>query len=142
VIVVDYPPEEAEEFARLAGLSDLCPIFLLAPTSTDARIEQVVKLARGYIYYVSLRGITGGTFDAQEVAQKVAYLRTKTTLPIGVGFGIRDGATAQAVGRHADAVIIGTRMIQILEEGPEEQAPARARDFMAQIRAALQEIGA
>jgi tryptophan synthase alpha chain len=142
VIVVDYPPEEAAEFARLAGAVDLCPIFLLAPTSTDARIEQVVKLARGYLYYVSLRGITGGTFDAQEVAQKVAYLRSKTALPIGVGFGIRDGATAQAVGRHADAVIIGTRMIQILEEGPVDEAPARAKAFMAQIRAALQEIGA
>jgi tryptophan synthase alpha chain len=140
VIVVDYPPEESQLFAGVAREHGLDPIFLLAPTSTDARIDQVISVASGYIYYVSLRGITGGTLDVAEVASKVKHLRSRTDLPIGVGFGIRDGATAKAVAEHADAVIIGTRMIQVLEDGPADQAPARAREFVQGIRSALEEL--
>ena len=132
VLVVDYPPEECESFAEAARARGIDPVFLLAPTSTDARIERVLGVASGYVYYVSMKGTTGGTLDADAVA-----IRARTSLPVGVGFGIRDGATARAVARAADAVIIGTRTIEELRDGPVEQAPQRVRDFVASIRAAL-----
>src|SRR5690606_15593928 len=95
-------------------------------------------LASGYIYYVSLTGVTGaGHMDVDNVRAGVERLRRATELPIGVGFGIRDGATARAIGGFADAVIIGTRMIQVLDDGPAEAAPRRAADFIASVRAAL-----
>lgn len=137
VIVVDYPPEEAKAFVQKARQAGIDPIFLLAPTSTDERIQSVLESASGYVYYVSLRGITGGNMDQDEVAARVRLLKGRTSLPIGVGFGIRDGATARAVARHADAVIIGTKMIQVVEDGDVAQAPTRAGRFMAEIRAAL-----
>ncbi len=137
VIVVDYPPEECEAFAAAARARAIDPIFLLAPTTTDERTARVLAIASGYVYYVSLRGITGGTIDADDVVRRVGAIRRRATLPVGVGFGIRDGATARAVAQAADAVIIGTRTIQLLEDGPPGEAPARARAFMAEIRAAL-----
>ncbi len=138
VIIVDYPPEESEQFARAAREHDIDPIFLLAPTSGDERIRQVLSLASGYVYYVSLKGITGaGNLDTDDVGRRVARIKRGTKLPVGVGFGIRDGETARAVSRHSDAVIIGTRMIQLLEDGPPEGAPQRAADFIASVRAAL-----
>jgi len=138
LIIVDYPPEESEAFAAAARTCGIDPIFLLAPTSSDARIAQVLALASGYVYYVSLKGITGaGHLDTSEVAQRVAKIKQGTALPVGVGFGIRDGATARAIAANADAVIIGSRMIQLLEDGPIDGAPARARDFIASVRSAL-----
>lgn len=138
VLIVDYPPEEAAAFAAAAKANDIAPIFLIAPTSRDERIAQVANLARGYVYYVSLKGITGaGHIDTNEVAAKVAHIRKFISLPIGVGFGIRDGATAKAVGAVSDAVIIGSRMIQLLEEGDVSNAPLRAKNFMLEVRAAL-----
>ncbi|MGD9945532.1 MAG: tryptophan synthase subunit alpha [Burkholderiaceae bacterium] len=137
VIVVDYPPEECADFAHAARERGIAPIFLLAPTSTEARIGQVLSLASGYVYYVSLKGITGGTLDLDDVLRRVAAIKARTKLPIGIGFGIRDGETARAVAQAGDAVIIGTRTIQMLEQGPPEQAPERAAAFIAEIRAAL-----
>ena len=137
VIVVDYPPEESSAFAQVVSARGIDPIFLLAPTSTEQRIADVLALASGYVYYVSLKGITGGTLDIADVRQRVGMIKSRTGLPVGVGFGIRDGATASAVGEVADAVIIGTRMIQILDEGEPAGAPQRAREFTAGIRAAL-----
>ncbi len=138
LIIVDYPPEESEQFARAARGRGIDPIFLLAPTSDDERIRQVLSLASGYVYYVSLKGITGaGHLDTDEVGRRVARIKQSTELPVGVGFGIRDGETARAIARHADAVIIGTRMIQVLEDGPPEGAAARAAAFIASVRAAL-----
>ncbi len=137
VLVVDYPPEECESFAQAARARGIDPVFLLAPTSTDARIERVLAAASGYVYYVSMKGTTGGTLDADEVVARVAAIRARASLPVGVGFGIRDGATARAVARAADAVIIGTRTIEVLRDGPAAQAPQRARDFVASIRTAL-----
>jgi tryptophan synthase alpha chain len=138
VLVVDYPPEEAAVFALTAVNFKIAPIFLLAPTSGDDRIEQVAKLAKGYVYYVSLKGITGATnIDTDEVAKKVAHIRKFVSLPIGVGFGIRDGATAKAVGAVSDAVIIGSKMIQLLEEGEISTGAARAQSFMSEVRMAL-----
>ena len=137
VIVVDYPPVESQSFAALMGSRGIDPIFLLAPTSTDERITEVLTLARGYVYYVSLKGITGGTMDIDDVRRRVDLIKSRTGLPVGVGFGIRDGVTARAVGEVADAVIIGTRMIQVIEDGDPAGAPERARQFTAGIRQAL-----
>ena len=138
LIVVDYPPEECEAFSAAAKARGIDPIFLLAPTSTDERIDSVARLASGYVYYVSLKGITGaGGIDLAEVAQRVARIKRSTPLPVGVGFGIRDGKTARAISEQADGVIIGSRMIQVLEEGDPAQAPERAGAFIASIRTAL-----
>lgn len=141
LIVVDYPPEESEDFTAAARARGIDMVFLLAPTSGDERIEQVARLASGYVYYVSLKGITGaGNLDTAEVAQRVDRIKRSTTLPVGVGFGIRDAATAKAIATHADAVIIGSRMIQLLEDGEPAGAPARAAAFIAEVRAALDEL--
>jgi tryptophan synthase alpha chain len=117
VLVVDYPPEEVAEFAALLGRHNIAPIFLLAPTSTESRIQAVGKVARGYAYYVSLKGVTGaGHLDTEEVARRVAAIRQHVHLPIGVGFGIRDAASAQRVGQVADAVVIGSKLIEMMEQ--------------------------
>jgi tryptophan synthase alpha chain len=113
-------------------------IFLLAPTSTDDRIAQVAKLASGYIYYVSLKGVTGAkTLDLAAVAEKMPQIRKHTSLPVGVGFGIRDGATAKAVSGLADAVVIGSRIIEQMESAPAGTQVAQAQEFLAGIRKAL-----
>jgi tryptophan synthase alpha chain len=141
VIVVDYPPEECEEFVALLRERDMDMIFLLAPTSTDARIAQVAKLGSGFSYYVSLKGVTGaGHIDVADVERRLAAIRKHVTLPVGVGFGIRDGATAAAVGAVADAVVIGSRIIQVIETTPREQTVAAVHDFVADIRSALDRV--
>ena len=138
VLVVDYPPEECEAFAASLREQGLDLIFLLAPTSTDARIATVGRIATGYVYYVSLKGVTGaGHLDTAAVAEAVPRIRAGVQVPVGVGFGIRDAKTAQAVGAVADAVVIGTRLIQILEAAEPAQAPEAARAFMAEVRTAL-----
>lgn len=138
VLVVDYPPEECEEHAREMRAAGIDPIFLLAPTSTDERIEAIARQASGYIYYVSLKGITGaGHLDVASVAEKLPLIRRHTQVPVGVGFGIRDAASAQALARFADAVVIGSRIIQEIEASPREQAAAAVEQFVAGIRAAL-----
>jgi tryptophan synthase alpha chain len=137
VIVVDYPPEECEGFAGLLGANGIDLIFLLAPTSTDARIERVAHLASGYLYYVSLRGVTGAShLDVAEVGDRLRAIRARTDLPLGVGFGIRDAQTARTVCEVADAVIIGSRLIEEIESAPGE-APARVGAFLRDIRNAM-----
>ncbi len=137
-IIVDYPPEECEEFAAAMRANGLDLIFLLAPTSTEERIAQVAKVGGGFSYYVSLKGVTGaGNIDTVEVAERLAAIRRHVKLPIGVGFGIRDAATAKAVAEVADAVVIGSRIIQEIENAPPEGAAAAVRSFVAGIRAAL-----
>jgi tryptophan synthase alpha chain len=143
VLVVDYPPEEAQGFAEAMGAHGIAPIFLLAPTTPAARIEAVARLARGYVYYVSLKGVTGaGHLDTDEVARKLAEIRRHVALPVGVGFGIRDAASARAVAEHADAVVIGSRIIQEIESGAPTDAPSRAGAWLATIRAALDGMAA
>ncbi len=138
VIVVDYPPEECEQFAALAKKADIDPIFLLAPTSTAKRIEQVARVGSGYLYYVSLRGITGAShIDFSEITSKIPTIRAATQLPIGVGFGIRDAESARRVAQAADAVVIGSRIIQEIEAGSADQAVARVKAFLKPIREAL-----
>jgi tryptophan synthase alpha chain len=139
-IVVDYPPEECEEFAKKMRRHELDPIFLIAPTSTEARIAQVAHISSGFTYYVSLKGVTGaGNIDTSEVAARIAAIRRHVKLPIGVGFGIRDAATAKAVASVSDAVVIGSRIIQELENTPREEAVAAVKTFITGIREALDE---
>ena len=138
VLVVDYPPEEAADFAALMAARGIAPIFLLAPTTPEARIAEVARLARGYVYYVSLKGVTGAShLDTSDVAQKLKEIRRHVALPIGVGFGIRDAASAQAIAVHADAIVIGSRIIQEIESGPPVEAASRAGAWLAIIRRAL-----
>jgi tryptophan synthase alpha chain len=138
VIVVDYPPEECEQFAAQAKKAGIDPIFLLAPTSTDKRIEQVGRVGSGYLYYVSLRGITGASnIDLGDVATRIPKIRAATRLPIGVGFGIRDAESAKRVAQSADAVVIGSRIIQEIEAGAADGAVARVKAFLKPIRQAL-----
>ena len=138
VLVVDYPPEEGEDFAAALRAHGLDPIFLLAPTSTEARMREVARLASGYVYYVSLKGVTGaGHLDTAGVASVVPRIRQHVTVPVGVGFGIRDAATACAVAQVADAVVIGTRLVQLLQAQPRDNVANAGRDFIAGIRSAL-----
>jgi len=137
LIVVDYPPEECREFAMLLRECGMDLVFLLAPTSTPERIAMIAQLASGYIYYVSLRGVTGAAnLDLADVARKIAEIRARTTLPVGVGFGIRDGATARAICGIADAAIIGSRIIQEIEAAP-ESARDRVAAFLRGVRLAM-----
>jgi tryptophan synthase alpha chain len=138
VIVVDYPPEECLEFSALMKRNDIDPIFLLAPTSTKKRIDEVARSGSGYLYYVSLRGVTGAAnIDLSDVASHIPQIRKATKLPIGVGFGIRDAESARRVAQTADAVVIGSRIIQEIENGRPEDAVARVKNFLKPIRQAL-----
>jgi tryptophan synthase alpha chain len=138
VLVVDYPPEESAEFAALVRRHGIDLIFLLAPTSTKERIDSVARLASGYVYYVSLTGVTGAShLDVGGVGAKLAAIRRSISLPLGVGFGIRDGESARAVGKVADAVIVGSRIIQEMEQGDPAAAAARAATLVRSIREAL-----
>ena len=138
VLVVDYPPEECEAFVGRLKRAKLDPIFLLAPTSTDARIASVGRAASGYVYYVSLKGVTGaGHLDVGAVAEAIPRIKAHVKLPVGVGFGIRDGQTARAVAEVCDAVVIGSALVQRLEACPRDKVAAAAAEFIATIRKAL-----
>ena len=146
VLIVDYPPEEAYDFARCLKAADIDPIFLLAPTSTDARIEQLADFAQGYVYYVALNGVTGaGNLSPEAVAQRVAHIQARISVPVGVGFGINSPESARAVAQHADAVVIGSRLILEMERAvdgvPVEEKPAvaarAAEAWLRTIRQAL-----
>jgi len=138
VIVVDYPPEESEEFAELVRAAGMDMIFLLAPTSTEERMIRIARQASGYLYYVSLKGITGAShLDLADVAANVNRIRHETDLPVGVGFGIRDGATAKAICGFADAAIIGTRVIQEMEGAAPMEAPEKVGAFLRGVRRAM-----
>jgi len=140
VLVVDYPPEEAVAFSAALKAAGLAPIFLLAPTSTEARMKQVGEVADGYVYYVSLKGVTGaGHLDTEAVARAVPRIKRHVKVPVGVGFGIRDAASAKAVAQVSDAVVIGSALIQCLEALPRDQVAEGARRFIAEIRVAVDE---
>ncbi len=142
-IVVDYPPEEAEGFAQKLKAHDMDLIFLLAPTSSEQRIRQVAQISSGFSYYVSLRGVTGaGHIDTGEVSERLAKIRQHVNLPIGVGFGIRDPETAKAVASVSDAVVIGSRIIQEIENTPKEEVVQAVQTFLSGIRKAIDEVKA
>jgi len=138
VLVVDYPPEECEDFAAELKSAGLDLIFLLAPTSTDERMQQVAQLASGYVYYVSLKGVTGaGTLDTGAVQAMLPRIRQYVNVPVGVGFGIRDAASARAISQVADAVVIGSKIIQLIDTQPRDRVANVAQKFLREIRTAL-----
>jgi tryptophan synthase alpha chain len=141
VLVVDYPPEEALNFGAAMKAQGMDPIFLLAPTSTAARIAQVAEIASGYVYYVSLAGVTGsGALNVEAVAERLPLIREKTGLPVGVGFGIRDAATAARIARIADAVVVGSRIIEEIEKSTAATACANVKALVADIRRGVDEV--
>jgi tryptophan synthase alpha chain len=138
VLVVDYPPEEAETIVSLLDARELDTIFLLSPTTTGARLKQIAALGRGYLYYVSLKGVTGAAhIDLEDVARRLAQIRKHTDLPVGVGFGIRDPQTARRVATVADAVVIGSRLE--IESSKPEELNARVTAFLTSVRTAMDE---
>jgi tryptophan synthase alpha chain len=138
VLVVDYPPEECVEFAAKLRAHQMDLIFLLAPTSTDQRMQQVADVASGYVYYVSLKGVTGsGALNTAEVEAMLPRIRQKVSIPVGVGFGIRDAQTAQTISKVADAVVIGSKIIQLIENEPRDKVASVAGDFLRDIRQAM-----
>jgi len=143
VLTVDLPPEEAAEFLQEIRPRDIDPIFLLSPTTDQARIGKVCQVASGFIYYVSVKGITGaGHLSVDSVAERIAAIRSVTRLPVGVGFGIKDAASAKAIGQLGDAVIIGSALVnrvEALAAEPEKIAPAVA-GLLGELRRALDGI--
>jgi tryptophan synthase alpha chain len=138
VLVVDYPPEESTQLVDLLKARAIDTIFLLSPTSEDSRMELVGRLASGYIYYVSLKGVTGAAhLDVQDVAAKLPQIRSHIRLPIGVGFGIRDAATAKAIASVSDAVVIGSRLVQEIETSGPDQVLGNLSALLIGIRRAM-----
>ena len=138
VLVVDYPPEEARGLVDLLDARGLDTVFLLSPTTDDARLRQVAALGRGYLYYVSLRGVTGAAnLDLDDVAARIEHIRGFTRLPVGVGFGIRDRETASRVAQFADAVVIGSRLVQEIENSPRARLLENVTAFVSGMRTAM-----
>jgi tryptophan synthase alpha chain len=141
VLVVDYPPEECAEFTASVRAAGLDQIFLLAPTSSEQRFREVAQAGSGYLYYVSLKGVTGAaSLDFDEIASRIPRIRAVAGMPVGVGFGIRDAETAKRIGMLADAVVIGSRIVQEIEASPRERVCANVETFVRGIRAALDEL--
>lgn len=138
VLTVDYPPEECENFNQQLALAGIDSIFLLSPTTEPARTELIVKQATGFLYYVSLKGVTGaGNLDIVEVKKRVAEIRQSTTLPIGVGFGVKDAATAREVSAIADAVVVGSRMVLAIEQSDANNLIPNVQALMKELRTAI-----
>ena len=140
VLTVDMPPEEAEPLGSLLRAKGVDPIFLLAPTTDDARIRRITETASGFVYYVSLKGVTGAArLDLGTVRERLAKLRRLTTLPVGVGFGVRDAASAAALGQMADAVIVGSAVVSRMAEHQDDAArmTASVQEFVEGLRQAM-----
>ncbi|MCL1824953.1 MAG: tryptophan synthase subunit alpha [Betaproteobacteria bacterium] len=141
VLVVDYPPEECAEFTASVRAAGIDQIFLLAPTSSEQRFREVAQAGSGYLYYVSLKGVTGAaSLDFDEIASRIPRIRAVAGMPVGVGFGIRDAETAKRIGMLADAVVIGSRIVQEIEASPRERVCANVETFVRGIRVALDEL--
>ena len=146
VLMVDLPPQEAGDFTQKLANSAMNEIFLLAPTTLPERREQVLKHGGGFIYYVSVKGVTGSkALDAQDVGEHVQAIKAQTALPVCVGFGIRDGASAKAVGQYADGVIVGSELVKnFADVGNDEQKIAHAKkailDKMDELREAIDSL--
>lgn len=138
VLTVDYPPEECGAFIEALKANGMDSIFLLSPTTESARIDLIVNQATGFLYYVSLKGVTGAAnLDVDEVKSKVKAIRQKTNLPIGVGFGVKDAATAKLVAEFADAIVVGSRMVHTVEQSTEETLMDNVAKLMLELRAAI-----
>lgn len=140
LLVVDYPPEEAHALQAQLRAHGMDLIFLLAPTSTEARMQQINEVASGYVYYVSLKGVTGSkALDTTQVAETLPRIRRHVHLPVGVGFGIRDAGTAKAIAQSAgaDAVVVGSRLIELLRDNPGQAGIEAVAALLAEMRAAM-----
>lgn len=138
VITVDYPPEESEGFVKELRDREIDPIFLLAPTTEPSRADLILNQASGFVYYVSLKGVTGAAnLDIEEVSKKVKDIKEKTSLPIGVGFGIRDAVTAKATAQIADAVVIGSRLVRVVEDSTDENLLQNVAALMDELKSAV-----
>lgn len=141
VLLVDLPPEEAQDFDSILKKYEMDQIFLLAPTSTPERIQFVANQASGFIYYVSLKGVTGAaTLDVAEAATRLQQIKSVTNVPVGVGFGISDAASAKAMGVAADAVIVGSAFVKQFASLAPEQAVIATVNKVKELRAALDEL--
>ncbi len=141
VLTVDFPPEESHAAFEHLQAHGIDPIFLIAPTTNEARIKLVAKLARGYVYYVSLKGVTGaGNLDLSNVAEKIPQLRKHISIPIGVGFGIRDAKTARAVSELCDGVVVGSRIVQEIENSNEMQLLENVSRLIKELRNAIDKV--
>ncbi len=142
LLTVDMPPEESHDFIECMTQYNLAPIFLLAPTTTQARIQKICALAQGFIYYVSLKGVTGaGHIDMAEVGLKLTQIRAMTCLPVGVGFGIRDADSAKKVAQIADAVVVGSAIVKLVEVSLDQpnNIPMLMKQLLTEIRQAIDE---
>jgi tryptophan synthase alpha chain len=138
VLTVDYPPEECAEFIAALTANNMDSIFLLSPTTDSNRVDLIVNQATGFLYYVSLKGVTGAAnLDIEQVKGRVAEIRAKTNLPIGVGFGVKDAATAKNVAQFADAVVVGSRMVQTIEGSTEENIMQNVTALIQELRLAI-----
>lgn len=138
VLIVDYPPEECDDFSALLKNANMDLIFLLAPTSTTERMQKIGQIASGYVYYVSLKGVTGSArLDVKAVSDAIPNIKQYVSIPVGVGFGIRDGKTAREIGQAADGVIIGSRLVQIIESAKENQQTIDLERFLKEIRVSI-----
>ncbi len=140
VLTVDIPPEEAEEYVSLLKAREIDPIFLLAPNSSDERINKMDAVGNGYLYYVSLKGVTGaGHLDLTEVEKKIQQIKKFTKLPLGVGFGVKDAQTAKSIAQIADAVVVGSALISKIENNPNnlDKAKQEIVDLLASMRQAM-----
>ena len=138
IITVDYPPEECMQFTKLLKEKNIDSIFLLSPTSELNRVKLIIEQASGFLYYVSLKGVTGAAnIDIEQVKSKVGMIRELTDLPIGVGFGVRDAATAKEVAKISDAVVVGSRIVQEIENSNQENLIQNISKLMQELREAV-----
>ncbi len=143
VLTVDYPPEEAVNLSAALKTAGIDPVFLLSPTTPDARIVTIAQQASGFVYYVSLKGVTGaGNIDLDEVSARIAVIRQRCGVPVGVGFGIRDAVMAGAIARFADAVVVGSRIVQEIESSPREKLIANVAALVKGLRDGMDGEGA
>ena len=143
VLTVDLPPEESEALLPLLAEHSIDPIYLLAPNSTATRIKKMGQLGQGYLYYVALKGVTGaGNLDLADVERKLAEIRGLTDLPIGVGFGVKNAETAAAIGRVADAVVVGSALVSKIElsEANPDKALEDIVDLLKSMRSGLDAV--
>lgn len=138
VITVDYPPEECADYVQQLRARDIDPIFLLSPTTETERVKLILSMASGFVYYVSLKGVTGAAnLDIVEVSARVASIRELTNLPVGVGFGIRDAVTAKATAAIADAVVVGSRLVLTIEASNEDALLSNVAALMTELKTAV-----
>ncbi|MEY1661818.1 tryptophan synthase subunit alpha [Isoalcanivorax beigongshangi] len=142
VLLVDLPPEESEPVADIFRSHGVDQVFLIAPTTTEARMARIAAAGSGFLYYVSLKGVTGAaTLDTEEVRAKVETIRKHAQLPIGVGFGIKDAESARAVSRVADAVVVGSALVQRVADNASQpdNIPTQVAQVLSEMRAAMDE---